>query len=237
MRANVPRFPSERLLAYLDEGVSPVTAEEARARASSSTRRPSPRRNPRRNSVVLSVGFALLLAIGVVAAISISGGGHRASPHKATPIPTGQGVTDYFEHVTAPVVAGHTGVIYLVVENPGKTVNIPQADFPQGCNTPFLQVILQKGPLIVAPANAGTSCVGGPPFVIKPGAHRFPITVAASYDVCSQSPPFSINLPKCLPPARMPALPVGTYKVTLVWLRSTMKPLPDPRPIYLTVVK
>lgn len=90
MSTDVPTIPSEWLLAYLDEGVSPVTAEEVRARASTPTRRLPSRRNPRRNSVVLPLGFALLVAIGVIAAVFLSGGTHGASPRKAPSLGAGQ---------------------------------------------------------------------------------------------------------------------------------------------------
>jgi hypothetical protein len=75
MRTNEDSGPlGERLLALLDEGVAPVTAEEARIRSISDPgRHLSVRPNPRRNRLFLMVGFAILLAVGAFAIVTVSG--------------------------------------------------------------------------------------------------------------------------------------------------------------------
>jgi hypothetical protein len=79
---------NERLLAILDEGITPVTADEARVRAGSTdppalTRR-STRRSRHRISLVLAVAFALALIVGVVAVVSVEGRGHGVGSTTAT---------------------------------------------------------------------------------------------------------------------------------------------------------
>jgi hypothetical protein len=72
---------SGRLLAFLDEGVAPVTPEEARARAATRpSRHLSLRWNPRRNSLVLAGAFALVLVTGVVALVTVSGSAPPSRP-------------------------------------------------------------------------------------------------------------------------------------------------------------
>jgi hypothetical protein len=82
MNANKATGPlGERLLAFLDDGVSPVTAEEARARSGSEPRRHTDvRRQPRRSRLLLTIGFAALVIVGVFAVVSVSRRGHSASP-------------------------------------------------------------------------------------------------------------------------------------------------------------
>lgn len=82
MNANKAIGPlGERLLAFLDDGVSPVTAEEARARSGSEPRRHTDvRRQPRRSRLLLTIGFAALVIVGVFAVVSVSRRGHSASP-------------------------------------------------------------------------------------------------------------------------------------------------------------
>jgi hypothetical protein len=66
---------SGRLLAFLDEGVAPVSAQEARARAGSRpNRRFSFHWNPRRNSLALAGAFALALVVGSIALVSVTRG-------------------------------------------------------------------------------------------------------------------------------------------------------------------
>ena len=70
---------SGQLLAFLDEGVAPVTAEEARARSDSRpNRRNSIQWNHRRSSLVLAGAFALVLAVGVIALVSVTAGSHTS---------------------------------------------------------------------------------------------------------------------------------------------------------------
>lgn len=71
----------------------PVSVEEARARADSGSHRApsSIRRSPRRLSLILSVCFAIALAAGVVALVSVTGG-TRASPGATTIGPCKDGV-------------------------------------------------------------------------------------------------------------------------------------------------
>src|SRR5579862_3869335 len=74
---------SGRLLAFLDEGVAPLTAHEARTRAGSKPNRGSSFFwNPRRNTLVLAGAFAVVLAIGVFALVSATSHGHTSSPTK-----------------------------------------------------------------------------------------------------------------------------------------------------------
>jgi hypothetical protein len=61
------------LFAYLDAGIAPVTAEEARSRGRERAGGSFKNRGTRRNTLPISIGFAVLLAIGVVAAVYTTG--------------------------------------------------------------------------------------------------------------------------------------------------------------------
>jgi hypothetical protein len=95
---------NDYLLSYLDEGISPVTADEVRARVCEPELRTSRSRSTRRNSLVMSIGFAMLLAVGVVATV-YSAGSQR----------------------TPTVVAGHAFTVWLAPERHATSTQLDAA--------------------------------------------------------------------------------------------------------------
>ena len=77
------------------------------------------------------------------------------------------------------------------------------------------------------------SC-SGEPLLVGPGLHRYPLSVLATYGVCTEVPRLQTrSLPPCVNNAA-PNLPPGTYYALL--FGSGNLPLPEPRPIAVTVV-
>lgn len=225
------------LLDRLREGMSrpriPVTGDEAKARVAEYAATPRKRDRLRlsRPWVIAWSTCTVLLVFALVLFAAVPK--HTVTPSKPqihkVHRSVEKGLSDRFEPTMSQVIAGRSEIIYLVVTNLGGTVRIPQ-----NC-PPFLQVVLKKGRLSIYPTNGAVEC-NEPPFIIKHGVHRFPITLSTSYNICNQSPPYSVNMPEC-PRSGMPPLPVGTYTVTLQWLASVFKPLPDPKPVYVTVIR
>jgi len=73
------------LLAYLDAGIAPITAEEARGRCVAQAGNTSKHSSTRRSTLTISIGFALLLAVGVVAVV------YTSDSRKVPTVGSGQG--------------------------------------------------------------------------------------------------------------------------------------------------
>jgi hypothetical protein len=135
-------------------------------------------------------------------------------------------ITDHLHLDQTRVVAGRSVNGDLIVYNPGSTINVSK-----GCE-PQLAVQLNKGGFhqtIPFPAV----CETGQPLLIHHGTTMLPVSVDTTYNICSQSPPYSVTLPRCLG-TDPPPLPAGTYMAKAFWAGTV--PLPAPKEVALTLV-
>jgi hypothetical protein len=147
--------------------------------------------------------------------------GACTSPHSASPK-----LSDYLHLDKTRVVAGQSFNGDLVVYNPGDTINLSE-----GC-LPELAVQLDRGSFHQALPFSTAICAGGP-LLVHHGTTKLPVNVDTTYNICSQSPPYSVTLPKCVG-SNPPPLPVGTYMVKAVWDEKV--PLPTAKGVALTLV-
>ena len=96
-----------------------------------------------------------------------------------------------------------------------------------GCLNLF-QVLLTSS--IYRPAAAWAACLQR--FTIPVGVTRYPVTVWASYDQCSQGRPRS-GPRACLSGGRMPPLPPGTYHARLFQVHQLVQ-VPSPITVRVT---
>jgi hypothetical protein len=92
----------------------------------------------------------------------------------------------------------------------------------------LFQILLRNRDSPLAPG--WLLCSGSGTF--PPGTSSYPVTVAATYNQCSPSGPWSRALPACPASGGMPALPPGSYQATTYELGSSV---PVPPPIEVTV--
>ena len=135
-------------------------------------------------------------------------------------------LSDHLHLDQTRVVAGKSVNGDLIVYNPGSTINLSK-----GC-TPQLFVELNRGSFHQA-IPVATACEAGPPLTVHHGTTMFPVSVGTTYNICSQSPPYSVTLPRCLG-SDPPPLPVGTYMAKAFWAGTV--PLPAPKEVALTLV-
>jgi hypothetical protein len=106
-----------------------------------------------------------------------------------------------------------------------STVNLNK-----GCQ-PQLEIALNKGSFHQQVAVA-TSCESGP-LLVHHATTLLPVSIDTTYGVCTQLPPFSKSLPRCLG-SGPPPLPVSTYMAKVFWAGAV--PLPEPGEIALALV-
>jgi hypothetical protein len=166
----------------------------------------------------------------VLATILLSALAACASRPPQTSPPVARGatskITDHLHLDQTRVVAGKSVNGDLIVYNPGSTIKLSK-----GC-TPQLFVELNRGSFHQA-VPVATACEAGPPLTVRQGTTMFTVSVDTTYNICSQSPPYSVTLPRCLG-SDPPPLPVGTYMAKAFWAGTV--PLPAPKEVALTLV-
>lgn len=161
--------------------------------------------------------------IALFTAMLLSGcnGGHRST---AVTLPTHR-IGTRIVLSTTQVVAGHPIEATLVVDNPGPAVNLTTVSH---CR-PTFAVYLSNSRVDNQPAIA-LDC-SWRPFVIAHGTTRLRTTLPTTSSGCQQKP-FSgdADMPRCLAAGETPPLPGGAYQAV-----ETSLPLPDPRPVAVTL--
>jgi len=160
----------------------------------------------------------LLIVLAVVVA-GCSGGGH-ISPRRAGGVPArpaasvpamlpaapGRSPAPVSARVVLPshtMTAGSSMSGRVVVEN-----TTGRAIFVSGCLGLFQVVLVNRA---YRPAVGWLLCLQR--FTIPTGQSAYPVTVAASYNTCSQGPPGAARA--CLPGGHPPPLPPGVYHAVL----------------------
>ena len=139
---------------------------------------------------------------------------------------------------TTTIVAGQTVKGWLVVTNPGRSVDLTQAASIH-VRSAGERVIHCRPEFAVYLSNAEVrqiigfrdSCVRAP-FVIQSGTTRLPFTMLTTYGGCVPSggkPPF----PNCTP-FGPPALPPGSYEAKVEWSEHVPLPIASPLTVTLT---
>ena len=134
-------------------------------------------------------------------------------------------ITDYLHLEVKTVIGGRTVNGDLVIENPGKPLNLTR-----GC-APQLAVGLDKGSFhqeIAFPSDCRAI-----PVIVKHGETDMAFVVSTTYNACTQAGPVTKTLPRCLS-SGPPPLPPGTYTAKAIW--GGVVVLPTPKPVSLTVL-
>jgi Protein of unknown function (DUF4232) len=178
-----------------------------------------------------------MLALIVLAAVGIGVGvGIGGTRHLNTAAGSTSKVSDYLHLDETRITAGQSVDGSLVVQNPGKTINLtpPTREVGgqpvAGCQ-PSLLVELYRG-TFSQQVYVSNPCDQGP-LLVKHGTIRLPVTVMTTYGICSPSGPSSTNMPPCLASGRPPPLPPGRYLAKAGWTGSV--PLPEPKAVALTL--
>jgi hypothetical protein len=109
---------------------------------------------------------------------------------------------------TTTIRAGHSIHGTAILTNSSS-----KSIFVQGFNCgQWLFVGLASKKVSYDPAVATSACSNS--VTLKPGANRVPITVSTQYQVCAQTGPGTIEVPRCSK-VGMPALPKGRYHVVV----------------------
>jgi hypothetical protein len=135
-------------------------------------------------------------------------------------------LSDHLRLDQTRVVAGQSVNGELIVYNAGKTIKLSV-----GCQSQ-LAVQLNRGSFHQA-IPVATACETGRPLLIHHGTTMLPVNGNTTYNICSQSPPYSVTLPRCVA-SGPPPLPVGTYMVKVIWDGAVS--LPAPKEVALTLV-
>jgi hypothetical protein len=126
---------------------------------------------------------------------------------------------------TTHVVAGQDINGVLVVNNPGPSINLTTI---ARCRPTFAIYLsnrrINNQPVI--PLDCSPR-----PFVIAHGTSRLRFTIRTRYSTCGRGP--GRGEPKCLPDAAVlfPPLPRGSYQAM-----ETLLPMPDPKPVAVTLI-
>ncbi len=176
---------------------------------------------------LLALVLALVLA-GCANASQLAAAGHRTvGPPAASRRPAAVYAPDHLlsARVVLPspaMTAGSRMTGHVLVSNSSG-----HAIHAFGCLNLF-QVLLTSS--IYRPAAAWAACLQR--FTIAVGVTRYPVTVWASYNQCSQGRPRD-GLRACLPGGRMPPLPPGTYHARLFQVHQLVQ-VPSPITVRVT---
>jgi hypothetical protein len=179
-----------------------------------------------------------LIAFGSVEAIHSSGTAKPPTSKgrgKLMPSPNGGGkFTVQVTLSTTRVVAGTKLKGDVVVNNPGKTLNLTELDTGpnKGCQPAFLVYLENKE--VDQGGAFGLPCSSAP-FLVRHGLSIWPFTVETTYEGCLQpNGSSSIPVPACLANLDIPPLPPGKYSAEVLW--SSKVPLPTARAATVTLL-
>jgi hypothetical protein len=178
---------------------------------------------PRRSWLVTSVGSALILA-------ACSGPGPSATPINSE-------ITAELTLSRTGVEAGHADKGFLVIHNPGPTINLttlsPGIGSPGGeihCEPKFVVTLSGNG-ISQQPAFPA-DCVDGP-LLIWHGTTKLRATVYTTYTSCTgDTVGVSRNNPRC-DQGTIPPLPLGNYRTRIQWSGTAL--VPQPRSLTVTL--
>jgi len=128
------------------------------------------------------------------------------------------------------VVAGSPIKGFVVVTNRGKPLKLWDQSGPVKCRPDYAVVLTNDR---IPPDVMFLFDCGGRPLLIPSGVTRLPATVITTYDGCGMYAATK-SQPKCLPGLRVPPLPAGSYRATLVG-QGLRLPAPKAVSVTLTV--
>jgi hypothetical protein len=233
------RSIEEQLSTLLDYNSPAVLVEEVRAKdVERDDARPwdtTRRAGGLRPSLVWAFAVLILgiLSLGIFIEVSPTssvrqplGGGSPAS----------SALSDYLQLDQTRAIAGRTVKGNLVVDNPGKPINLTpgtrqvNGQTLSGCEPELAAYVSNSR--VTQEIGFATPC-STMPFLIAHGATRLPITLLTDYGSCSpvgQVP--TPNNPTCLK-SGLPPLPPGRYYAKIEWSQKVV--IPNPRPVAFTI--
>jgi hypothetical protein len=155
-----------------------------------------------------------------------------STPARETPANSGGPFTTRLVVPAGPVVQGTTVEAVLEVTNrTGKPRDLaPPGTCKQKWGLGLRSDALEAVPYFTLDCEPG-------PLVIGTGTSRFPLSIRASYQACSQHTdsqhtPASASSPRCGPGNTMPPLPAGDYEARVHGLSG----IPEPAPVTIRLV-
>jgi hypothetical protein len=152
-------------------------------------------------------------------------------------------IKDRLELTTTRVVAGQPVPATLVIDNPGRSINLTQVARPLRYVAPTPATVPSCTPGVgIGLGNGhyhqqiafGAGCSGGA-FIIARGITRISLTITTTYTSCAQpGGTITPTSPACSPSSGLVYLPAGRYTTSLHW--SEIVPLPKPRAVIVEVI-
>lgn len=176
-------------------------------------------------ALVIVVGLVILPGVAMAGCSSASQLGAPRTP-KASSHASVRALAPVSARVVLParaMAAGSSMSAHVVISN-----NSGRAIHTGGCLSLFQVALVSTS---YHPQPAWPLCLQS--FTIRPGQSSYPVTVAASYDQCSQGRPKD-TIKACRPGGHPPPLPPGTYRAVLFQSRHLV-PVPPAITVRVTL--